>query len=74
MREILPNPPTDDKGMSLVIANTARGKAFLNEIEDQLTLESCDYNKAVQGNLMMVKSVAHQRYGSAFFRMQGRKL
>lgn len=73
MREILPNPPTDDKGMSLVIANTARGKAFLNEIEDQLTLESCDYNKAVQGNLMMVKSVAHQPLRERFFQDAGKE-
>lgn len=46
-----------DVGTSLVLCNTARGKALFDAIKGQCDREPLDLKEAIDGNLMLVKSL-----------------
>ncbi len=61
------NPETDDdKGLSLLFINTEKGKAFLTDIENDLTLIKTDIEKAFPFNPCIIKPVPEHNFRQYF--------
>lgn len=58
----------DDKGTSLVFANTKAGQAMLEKIRDKIVCKKVDVNKAVKYNLLAIKSANYNPKRVDFFR------
>lgn len=56
----------DDKGTSLVFANTPKGMALLESLQDRLTLMEADTKVALDNNLAMVRSASKPADRAAF--------
>ena len=56
----------DDKGLSLVLVQSPKGKALLSEAEKLLTVKSCDATEALAFNSAATASVATPPQRDAF--------
>lgn len=64
----------DDKGMSLLLIHSTKGKIIIDSIFDRLFIKSVDFNMAISHNAAMVKSAAINKNRTIFFekcRLQG---
>lgn len=57
-----------EKGVSLVIVNTTKGKVFLDEITDKIYIEERAYNEAVIGNPRLLTSSHRPKGRTPFFK------
>lgn len=57
----------DDKGTSLVFANSAKGRAVFNEIKEYMTYKKVDIDKALPFNMYAVKSAVLNANRQHFF-------
>lgn len=57
----------DDKGISLVIVNSEKGKELINKIESQIEKEEVDFEEAIRYNSSMIKSVEMPKQREEFF-------
>ena len=58
----------DDKGISLVIANTAKGKQAIKRISDNIDIIETDLEYAITHNKCIVKSVDYNHKREGFFK------
>ncbi len=58
----------DDKGTSLVMVHSEKGRALLAAVTDKMKIAEVDFQNAVQFNSAMVKSVQPSSERKAFFR------
>ena len=58
----------DDKGVSLVIVNTAKGKQVLEKIKDRVDIIETDLDYAIKHNKCIVKSVDYNPKREGFFK------
>ncbi len=65
--EILPQGSYDDKGTSLVIINSQKGKEIFDKISDRIWSQEISYEKAIDHNMMALKSVNKPGNRDAFF-------
>ncbi|MBO5850899.1 MAG: Coenzyme F420 hydrogenase/dehydrogenase, beta subunit C-terminal domain, partial [Clostridia bacterium] len=59
---------SDDKGTSLVVLNSKKGKDVFNEINKNFIYEQTDLDKAIKYNSCMVKSVNVNKNREDFFK------
>lgn len=57
----------DDKGTSLLLVNTDKGKIMLEGCKDSIFIQECDLEHAIKGNPCMVKSVNEPELRKKFF-------
>lgn len=57
----------DDKGTSLIIVNSEKGKELINKIEDEIEKEKVDFENAIKYNPSMTKSVKMPKERKEFF-------
>jgi len=57
----------DDKGVSLVLVNTSKGKEILSRCSSNIQLRSCSFEAAVNGNPCLVKPVTVSPHREEFF-------
>lgn len=57
----------DDKGTSLLIINTSKGKELINKIENEIYKEKVDFEEAIKYNQSMIKSVEKPKVREKFF-------
>lgn len=57
----------DDKGTSLVIINSDKGKELFNKIKDKIVSKKVDFEKSIQYNQSMYKSVDIPKTRESFF-------
>ncbi len=57
----------DDRGTSLLLINSAKGKAMFDRIEDSISFEKVDINKAVSYNPAVIKSAGQNPKREKFF-------
>lgn len=57
----------DDRGTSLLLINSAKGKAMFDKIEDEISFEKVDINKAVYYNPAVIKSAVQNPKREKFF-------
>lgn len=57
----------DNKGTSLVIINSQKGKEILEKIKDKITLQKVDFEEAIKYNQSMFKSVKKDSNREKFF-------
>jgi len=58
----------DDKGTSLVIVNTEKGKVLLERCREDLFIEEVDMNGAIKSNTMLTKSCARPIERDTFYK------
>ena len=58
----------DDKGTSLILINTDKGKAMLKEIEASTYQHECALQHAIEGNPSLISSVKIPRAREKFFK------
>ena len=58
----------DDKGVSLVVLNTPKGKEIFDIVNDGLIYEKTDFEKAISYNPFMTSSVAPNKNREKFFK------
>lgn len=58
----------DNKGISLVLANTEKGRMMVLGLQDKVLLREKDYDAAIAGNPRLVSSSARPKARTAFFR------
>ncbi len=58
----------DDKGTSLVIIHSERGRRLFDELKKSIRFQEVDFDKAIEGNPSMVRSVAVNPQRRAFMR------
>jgi len=63
-----PDYDPDDKGTSLVLANTTKGSAWLEACRESLFLGPADYDTAVAGNQRLVSSIRRPENRDVFYR------
>ena len=56
-----------NKGTSLVLLNTEKGRALFASVKDRLVWESCTYEESLAGNLALRQSPLRPRNRQAFF-------
>ncbi len=56
-----------EKGTSLVIVNSEKGKELLENVKEKLILKQVDFEKAIENNKSMTKSSEENKYRDAFF-------
>ena len=59
---------SDDKGTSLVVLNSKKGKDVFNEIKQEFIYEPTDLDKAITYNPSMIKSVNANKNREDFFK------
>lgn len=57
----------DDKGTSLVIINSEKGKELLNKIQDEIEKEEVNFEEAIRYNPSMIKSVSKPKQREEVF-------
>ncbi len=65
--DILPNGSYDDKGTSLLIINSQKGKQLFENISDSIWAREISYSKAIENNMMALRSVNKPDTRSKFF-------
>lgn len=58
----------DDKGTSLVIAQSEKGQEILNQLQTHMNAQKVDMEKAIKGNSAMVKSAPYNIKREEFFK------
>ena len=58
----------DDKGISLVLVNSKKGKELFDEIKDKLIYEEVDFEKSISYNTGMTESCAMTKKRNSFFK------
>lgn len=68
--DILPDYNHDDKGMSLVIANTKKGQELLDRLHasERISRTPVSYDKAIEHNMMALRSVKKPELREQFFK------
>jgi len=64
----------DDKGISLVLIHTDKGKKLFDEISNQLVYCTADLNQAVKRNSCIMKSVNPTNKRNEFFKQIGEEM
>lgn len=62
----------DEKGTSMVIVNSEKGQALMNEIKDDMTCEEVDFDLAIKGNPSFTKVSEKNVKSDQFFEKLGR--
>ncbi|MGH4052367.1 MAG: Coenzyme F420 hydrogenase/dehydrogenase, beta subunit C-terminal domain [Clostridium sp.] len=57
----------DDKGTSLLLVNTDKGKTMLKECKSNIFIQKCDLDHAIKGNPCIIKSVKEPDLRESFF-------
>lgn len=57
----------DDKGISLVLINSNKGKKIFNKLYDKMIVKEVNYNEAIKYNISAVKSVDINPKSNKFF-------
>lgn len=65
--KLLPEGSYDDKGTSLTIINSKKGKQIFEKIQDRVWVKEISYDKAIENNMMALKSVKKPSTREAFF-------
>ena len=65
---LLANEEHDDKGWSLLLVHSPKGKNLLDNILKRVESRAISYDEAVANNLMMIRSVKDQEGRSDFFK------
>lgn len=68
IEKILPNF-SDNKGASGIILNTAKGKAFYDDIKNDLVVEKVTYNDVLSGNPALAAPVAKPSKSDKFWKI-----
>ncbi len=63
----------DDKGLSLILAQTERGSKILDSINHKITLHTTDISKAIPFNPCLINSVAPHNFINYFYNRLGKK-
>lgn len=64
---ILPQYSNDDRGMSLILVNSQKGKALLSAVKARCEIYNISYDKAIIHNMMALKSVTCPPTRTQFF-------
>lgn len=67
VENVMPNFD-DDRGTSLVLANTEKGAALLSSVEESVSIVDSDFGTAVSGNPAIVRSPSPHRNRDKFLR------
>ena len=59
----------DNKGLSLVIANTNRGEELLNKINENILLKVTDFHRAIKYNKSFIESSKENKDKTNFFEL-----
>ena len=62
----------DDKGISLVLVNSEKGRMILKDIQDNLTMVAVDYQTAIQYNSAVIRSVYRPQERDRYIRDAGK--
>lgn len=65
--EILPEELRDDKGMSLLLVHSEKGRRLLENIKHRVFIKEISYEQAVAHNMMALKSVIRPERREEFF-------
>lgn len=57
----------DDKGTSLILVNTTKGKTLIEDIKDDVNIKKCDLNVSISGNPSLINSVKTNAKREQFF-------
>lgn len=65
--EILPSGSYDDKGTSLLVVNSEKGRSVFENIQNRISAEKISYDKAIENNMMALRSVNKPHNRDEFF-------
>lgn len=63
----------DDKGLSMVLLNSEKGKKILNSVNNCITLNKTDVRDIFQYNPCLIESVTEHNFRQYFFKKLGKK-
>ncbi len=65
--DILPQEYIDDKGTSLLVVNSTKGKQIFESVSDRVWAKEISYDKAIEHNMMALRSVNKPKTRDKFF-------
>ena len=57
----------DDKGISMVLVNNAKGQQMFSEIKDVINAIECDINTAINGNKVLCQNISGEQRRNKFY-------